>query len=57
MAKSKWILCLCGKDVHYLDYPRHFLTKHEWPTNEDPGTKESETETADEAGSGAQTTA
>ena len=53
MAKSKWITCLCGKDVHVLDMPRHFQTKHEWP-NEDTHTKETETETADEAGSSAE---
>ena len=51
MAKTKWLRCLCGKDVHVLDMPRHFQTKHDWPNNEHPGTTQSETQDQNEAGS------
>jgi hypothetical protein len=54
--KYRWILCQCGKDIHPLDMPRHFQSKHEWP-NEDTCTTKSDSETADETGSGAEATA
>lgn len=54
--KYTWIHCLCGKDVHMLDMPRHYQTKHEWP-NEHERTTKTETETSNEAGGGAEATA
>lgn len=55
--KYTWIHCLCGKDVHMLDMPRHYQTKHDWPNNEHPGTTKTETETPNETGGGAEASA
>jgi hypothetical protein len=49
--KYVWINCFCGKDIHPLDMPKHFQSKHEWPNNEHPGTTQSETQDQNEAGS------
>jgi hypothetical protein len=44
---------MCGKDVHVLDVPKHYQLKHQWPANENEGTKESVAEGQAEAGGNA----